>query len=45
MFNEEKQTYVDQLTGLELPKAEITMTNLLIRALDVKNGDGAQGGN
>ena len=45
MFNEEKQTYVDQLTGLELPKAELTMTNLLIRALDVKNGDGAQGGN
>ena len=45
VFNEEKQTYVDQLTGLELPKAEITMTNLLIRALDVKNGGGAQGGN
>ena len=45
VFNEEKQTYVDQLTGLELPKAEITMTNLLIRALDVKNGDGAQGEN
>lgn len=45
VFNEEKQAYVDQLTGLELPTAEITMTNLLIRALDVKNGDGAQGGN
>ena len=45
VFNEEKQTYVDQLTGLEMPKAELTMTNLLIRALDVKNGDGAQGGN
>ena len=45
VFNEKKQTYVDQLTGLELPKAEITMTNLLIRALNVKNGDGAQGGN
>ena len=45
VFNEEKQAYVDQLTGIELPKAEITMTNLLIRALDVKNGDGAQGGN
>ena len=45
VFNEEKQTYVDHLTGLELPKAEITMTNLLIRALDAKNGGGAQGGN
>ena len=45
VFNEKKQTYVDQLTGLELPKAEITMTNLLIRALDVKNGGGAQGEN
>ena len=44
VFNEEKQTYVDQLTGLELPKAELTMTNLLIRALDVKNGEGAHGG-
>ena len=45
VFNEEKQAYVDGLTGIELPKAEITMTNLLIRALDVKNGDEAQGGN
>ena len=45
VFNEEKKAYVDQLTGIELPSAEITMTNLLIRALDVKNGDEAQGGN
>ena len=45
VFNEEKQTYVDHITGLELPRAEITMTNLLIRALDVKNGDVAQGEN
>ena len=45
VFNEEKQTYVDALTGIELPSAEITMTNLLIRALDVKSGDVAQGGN
>ena len=45
VFNEEKQAYVDALTGIELPSAEITMTNLLIRALDVKNGDEAQGGN
>ena len=45
VFNEEKQAYVDALTGIELPSAEITMTNLLIRALDVKNGEQAQGGN
>ena len=45
VFNEEKQAYVDQLTDIELPNAEITMTNLLIRALDVKNGEQAQGGN
>ena len=45
VFNEEKQAYVDKLTGIELPKAEITMTNLLIRALDVKSGDEAHGGN
>ena len=45
VFNEEKKAYVDQLTGIELPSAEITMTNLLIRALDVKSGDVAQGGN
>ena len=34
-----KQAYVDPDTGLELPKAEITMTNLLIRALEVKKGN------
>ena len=45
VFNEEKQAYVDQLTGIELPSAEITMTNLLIRALEVNTGDEAQGGN
>ena len=45
VFNEGKQAYVDAITGIELPSAEITMTNLLIRALDVKNGDEAQGGN
>ena len=45
VFNEEKQAYVDGLTGIELPSAEITMTNLLIRALEVNTGDEAQGGN
>ena len=43
--DENKQAYVDPDTGLELPKAEITMTNLLIRALDVKEGNETQGGN
>ena len=44
IFDEEKQIYLDPQTGLELPKAEITMTNLLIRALDIKNGNDSQGG-
>ena len=43
-FNEEKQAYVDPQTGLELPKAKITMTNLLIRALENRSGEEAQGG-
>ena len=43
--DENKQTYDDLDTDLELPKAEITMTNLLIRALDVKEGNETQGGN
>ena len=33
--DENKQDYVDPDTALELPKAEITMTNLLIRALSI----------
>ena len=44
LFDEEKQIFVDPQTGLELQKAEITMTNLLIRALDIKNESGVQGG-
>ena len=44
-FGEKKQGGVDSQTELELPKAEITMTNLLIRALDVKEGNETQGGN
>ena len=36
-FDDEKQAFVDLQTGLELQKAEITMTNLLIRALEVKS--------
>ena len=45
IFDEEKQIYLDPQTGLELPKAEFTVTNLLIRALDrVKTDNDEQGG-
>ena len=44
IYDSEKNTFVDPQTGLELQKAEITMTNLLIRALEVKNDNEAQGG-
>ena len=43
--DENKRANVDPDIGLELPKAEITMTNLLIRALDVKEDNETQGGN
>jgi hypothetical protein len=36
IFDTDKQIYVDPQTGLELPKAKITMTNLLVRALEVR---------
>lgn len=42
--DEDDHVFVDPQTGLELQKAEITMTNLLIRALDVKNENEVQGG-
>ena len=44
VFDDEKQIYVDLQTGTELQKAEITMTNLLIRALKIENSSEAQGG-
>ena len=44
VFSEEKQAYVDPQTGNELDGAELTMTNLLIRALDDKNVSETQGG-
>jgi hypothetical protein len=44
VFDDEKKAYVDPQTGLELQKAEITMTNLLVRALEIKNVDESQGG-
>lgn len=43
-FDEMMQTLVDPEVGIALDKAEITMTNLLIRALDVTNTDETQGG-
>lgn len=44
ILDEEKQIFVDPQTGLELQKADITMTNLLIRALDIKKVTEVQGG-
>jgi hypothetical protein len=45
VFDEEKQLYVDPQTGLVPHMAEITMTNLLIRALNVDDPIREQGGN
>ena len=44
VFDEEKQVFVDPQTGLELSKAQITMTNLMIRALDIEYTSETQGG-
>lgn len=44
VFDEANQIFVDPQTMLELQKAEITVTNLLIRALDIKNEIQVQGG-
>lgn len=44
VFDEVKGIFVDPQTMLEIKKAEITMTNLLIRALDIKNENEVQGG-
>ena len=44
VFDEEKQIFVDPQTMLELQMAEFTATNLLIRALDIKNENEVQGG-
>ena len=44
VFDEDKRAFVDPQTGLELPKAYITVTNLLIRALNIKNESEVQGG-
>ena len=44
VFDEEKQVYVDPQTGMELAPANITMTNLLVRALSVYDENETQGG-
>ena len=44
VFDEAKQAYVDPQTGLELQPAEITMTNLLVRALNITHETETQGG-
>lgn len=43
-FDTEEKVFIDPDTGLDLPRAEITMTNLLIRALEIEDGNEAQGG-
>ena len=45
IYNEEKGAFVDPITGLELPRVVFTVTNLLVRALEVKSGDEAEGDN
>lgn len=44
VFDEEKQIFVDPQTGHELQKVEFTTTNLLVRALNIKNVNDVQGG-
>jgi hypothetical protein len=44
VFDDKKQVFVDSQTGLDLPAAKITMTNLLIRSLETDAANEAQGG-
>lgn len=44
VFDEEKQVFVDPQSGIELAPANITMTNLLVRALSVYDENETQGG-
>ena len=44
VFDEEKNAFFDPQSELELKEASITATNLLIRALDIKDGNEEQGG-
>ena len=43
-LDENTQKLIDPKVGIALDKAEITMTNLLIRALNVVSADETQGG-
>lgn len=44
VYDEEKKLYIDPQTGLVLERAEVTMTNLLVRALNVDDHREKQGG-
>lgn len=44
VFDEEKQVFVDPQSGMELAPANITMTNLLVRALSKYDENETQGG-
>ena len=44
VLDETQQIYIDPETGLELQRADITVTNLLIRSLKMKDENEAQGG-
>lgn len=44
IFDLDKQAFVDPQLGIELPKAEITMTNLMIRALSLNDETQSQEG-
>lgn len=44
VFDEEKQVYVDPQSGMELAPANVTMTNLLVRALSKYDENEIQGG-
>ena len=44
VYDKENNIYVDAQTGIALEKAEITMTNLLLRALEIENNTETNGG-
>ena len=44
VFDDEKKIYVDEQTGEKLDRAKITMTNLLVRALEIENNTEAEEG-
>jgi hypothetical protein len=44
VFDKTNQVFKDYETGFDLPVAEITMTNLLIRSLETDAANEAQGG-